>query len=429
MVKGEIFYFDVLWGVLTGPAAVAIARANDALALLPQQAQGLRSTVFAAKAIGLQMSGDYEEGISFINETLDDPDWSANARARLLVGQTYVCFMEGDLEGAQRSAGKSLKIATKNQLWRTLGEEHYLLGIGHYLRNEMDMAEPHLSLLVEKRVLSDPVYVAQAVCALTRIYHAQRQPEKASEAFGLAFSHLEDVENTFSLDILRAFQVELALDQGDLAQARRLSQLVDFDMNRPVWYHYMLQLTPIKLWLAEGRAKSLKKAHTALEQLKQQLLGLNRKTHSIDVLALQALAFEAQGDRRMAEEKLTTALCLGEPGGFIRSFVDLGPPMADLLTRLHEQEGAGMDTYISRILAAFQMEEPDTTTPDLENLLTKRELQTLRLLATDLSPQEIASEMTVSPTTVRTHARNAYQKLEVHSRFEAVQRAKEFGLL
>ena len=49
--------------------------------------------------------------------------------------------------------------------------------------------------------------------------------------------------------------------------------------------------------------------------------------------------------------------------------------------------------------------------------------------STDLSPQEIASEMTVSSTTVRTHARNAYQKLGVHSRFEAVQRAKELGLL
>jgi LuxR family maltose regulon positive regulatory protein len=196
---------------------------------------------------------------------------------------------------------------------------------------------------------------------------------------------LEDVENTFSLDILRAFQVELALDQGDLAQARRLSQLVDFDMNRTVWYHYMLQLTPIKLWLAEGRAKSLKKAHTALEQLKQQLLGMNRKTHSIDVLALQALAFEAQGERRMAEESLTTALRLGEPGGFIRSFVDLGPPMADLLTRLQKQEVAEMEAYISRILAAFQMEQPDTTAPDLDHPLTKREMQTLRLLATDLS--------------------------------------------
>lgn len=428
-VEGEIAYFDVMWGVLAGPAAVAIARGNDALALLPQQAQWIRSSVFGLKAIGLQMSGDYERSVSLINETLDDPDWSASARARLLLAQSCSCFMEGDLEGVQRSAGKSLKIVIKNQLWHTIGEGHYLSGIGHYLRNEMNMAESHLSILVEKRVLFDPFYVAQGVCALTRIYHAQRQPEKASEAFGLAFSHLEEVGSPFSLDILRAFQVELALDQGDLAQARRLSQPIDFDMNRPVWYHYMLQLTPIKLLLAEGSAKSLQKALTALEQLNQQLLGMNRKTHYIDVLALQALAHEAQGDRQMADERLTTALRLGEPGGFIRSFVDLGPPMADLLARLHEQGGTEMDAYISQILAAFQMEEPDTTAPDLKNPLTKRELQTLRLLAANLSPQEIASEMTVSLTTMRTHVRNIYQKLEVHSRLEAVQRAKELGLL
>ncbi len=429
MVKGEIAYYNILWGIMTGPAEVAIEQANTALSLLPQQAQWLRSGVLASKAVGLQMSGDIEKGISLINETLEDPDWTAIGRARLLVGQTCACFMEGNLEGVQQSAGKCLEIAIKNNLWATVMEEHYFLGIAYYLRNQLDMAESHLSVLVEKRVLAGPGYLAQAVCTLTCIYHARRQPEKASEAFGLVFSHLEEVGNTFFLDLLRAFQVELALDQGNLAQARRLSQLVDIDMNRPVWYHYTYQLTPIKLWLAEGGAKNVKKAVVALEQLSQQLLGLNRKLHYIDVLALQALAFEARGDRQLAEEKLTAALRLGEPGGFIRSFVDLGPPMADLLTRLHKQEVTGMDAYIFRILAAFQMEEPDTTTPDMENPLTRRELQTLKLLATDLSPQEIASEMTVSSTTMRTHARNAYQKLGVHSRFEAVQRAKELGLL
>jgi LuxR family maltose regulon positive regulatory protein len=88
-----------------------------------------------------------------------------------------------------------------------------------------------------------------------------------------------------------------------------------------------------------------------------------------------------------------------------------------------------MESYISQILAAFQMEEQNTPAPDLKNPLTKRELQMLRLLATDLSPQDIASEMTVSPTTTRTHIRNVYQKLGVHSRFEVVQRAKELTLL
>jgi LuxR family maltose regulon positive regulatory protein len=80
-------------------------------------------------------------------------------------------------------------------------------------------------------------------------------------------------------------------------------------------------------------------------------------------------------------------------------------------------------------MGAFQVEEQGPTVPDLKKPLTRRELQTLRLLKTDLSPQEIASQMTISDNTVRTHIKNIYRKLGVHGRFEAVQRAEEFSLL
>ncbi len=435
MVKGEIAYTDGLWGVLAGPPEWAVTRANDALAMLPVQAQWFRSTAHGLKTISFQMSGDYERSLNFINETLDDPSWPARFRARLFLAQTYSSFFEGDLEAVQQSASKCLKISIKNQLWHTVGEAQYLSGISHYLRNETDVAEPRLSALVDQRVSTIPDFVTHGVCALTRIYQAQQLPEMAREVFGLVFSHLEELGNTFSLEVLRAFQVELALDQGDLTEARRLSQSVDFEMDRPVWYYYVTQLTPIKLMLAEGKAKSLKKAAAALEQLDQQLLAMNRKTHRIDVLALQALVYDAQGDRQLADERLATALRLGQPGGFIRNFLDLGPPMAGLLARLHEQGGTEMEPYISQILAAFQMEEQGRTTqapvgePKREGPLTERELQTLRLLATDLTPQEIASKLTITVDTVRTHIKNVYKKLGVHSRFEAVQRANELGFL
>jgi LuxR family maltose regulon positive regulatory protein len=61
--------------------------------------------------------------------------------------------------------------------------------------------------------------------------------------------------------------------------------------------------------------------------------------------------------------------------------------------------------------------------------LTKREAEILTLMATDLSPEEMAGELFVSTVTVRTHIRNIYAKLDVHSRCEAVQAAKELGLL
>jgi LuxR family maltose regulon positive regulatory protein len=67
--------------------------------------------------------------------------------------------------------------------------------------------------------------------------------------------------------------------------------------------------------------------------------------------------------------------------------------------------------------------------PSLSESLTECESRILRLLATDLSPKEMAGQVFVSVATVRTHIRNIYAKLDVHSRFEAVKRAKELGLL
>jgi LuxR family maltose regulon positive regulatory protein len=131
-------------------------------------------------------------------------------------------------------------------------------------------------------------------------------------------------------------------------------------------------------------------------------------------------------------------------GGNLRSFVDLGAPMADLLLRLRGQEAEReYAEYIDQILAAFPDEvrakqtsefaatridhQPQKTT--LIEPLTTRELQVLKLLATDLSRQEIADKLYISPGTLHVHTKNIYRKLDVHKRTEAVQIAKEFGIL
>jgi len=61
--------------------------------------------------------------------------------------------------------------------------------------------------------------------------------------------------------------------------------------------------------------------------------------------------------------------------------------------------------------------------------LSERELQVLRLLAAGLSNPEIARQLYVAVSTIRPHAKSIYGKLNVHGRWEAVQRAKELRLL
>ena len=144
----------------------------------------------------------------------------------------------------------------------------------------------------------------------------------------------------------------------------------------------------------------------------------------LTIMMIWPTALFAQGDEPAAFQKLGESLALGEPGGFIRKFVDLGAPMHDLLIRLTEQEGAS--GYVNQILAAF-LRAPLKTS--LIEPLTGRELEVLRLLATEASTREIADTLVVSMGTLRTHTKRIYGELDVHSRFEAVQRAQSLGLL
>jgi LuxR family maltose regulon positive regulatory protein len=131
----------------------------------------------------------------------------------------------------------------------------------------------------------------------------------------------------------------------------------------------------------------------------------------IEILAVQALALDALGDRNRATDALRRAVALAEPEGYVRVFTFLGPRLAALRDAL--RTGA---------------EPPTTNATALVDPLSDRELDVLRLLRSDLSGPDIARELTVSLNTMRSHTKAIYSKLGVNNRREAVRRADELGL-
>jgi LuxR family maltose regulon positive regulatory protein len=129
------------------------------------------------------------------------------------------------------------------------------------------------------------------------------------------------------------------------------------------------------------------------------------------------------------------ALALGQLGGFIRLFVDEGPPMARLLS---EAAARGIaPQYTQRVLAAFppvgasQLPPGRADVPHaaLVETLSEREIEVLQHIAEGLSNQEIASRLYLSLHTVKVHSRNIYGKLGVHNRTQAVARARALNML
>jgi LuxR family maltose regulon positive regulatory protein len=148
----------------------------------------------------------------------------------------------------------------------------------------------------------------------------------------------------------------------------------------------------------------------------------------VELLVLQALAQQSQGDLPAARVPLERALALAAPEGYVRIFVDEGPPMAELLEAAAKRRITPQ--YVGQLLAALgQAEVSSPIDQGLIEPLSERELEVLRLLGTELDGPEIACELVVSLNTLRTHTKNIYSKLGVNSRRAAVRRAEEFDLL
>ena len=143
---------------------------------------------------------------------------------------------------------------------------------------------------------------------------------------------------------------------------------------------------------------------------------------------LEAIARDALGDPAAAGRAIERALDLAEPDGALLLF--LLHPAPGLLERhaRHRTAHPSLIAEILDLLAGKTPAPPAGLQAPLEPLSIS-EIRVLRYLPTNLSQPEIANELHVSRNTIRTHMSHLYAKLGTHSRTEAVERARELGLL
>jgi len=447
--------FDAMKGALHYLAAEgenAITSFQRALMHIPVHHKRGQLLGHTGYILAYQMVGDFETGFSIYQKAMERHiDRDNNYHAMYLGKLGLVHWIDADLTALQQTAESILDLAKDAPLSPISPYySRYFMGIIHYHRNELRYAEEKLSEVVKAHYTASPINFAHSAFALALTCQARGKPGQAREICKAVVADSIETNNADMLQIARAFEAELALRQGRLAEAFRWAESYQVKPFLPTFRFYMPQLTAIKIMLAQDTTAGRRQAADLLDQLHDFLTSIHNIRFQIDVLSLQALYHESGGEKAVAIEKLTEALNLAEPGGFIRLFVDLGPQMADLLKRLVRQNVA-LD-YIGRILAAFSDQEhrtaPDPTdhtsppsdhsmpkappqaiSQPLAELLTHRELEISNLLVQRLSNKEIAAKLLISPETVKKHLNNIYGKLNVRSRQQAVEKAQALGIL
>ncbi|MCL4562065.1 MAG: LuxR C-terminal-related transcriptional regulator [Chloroflexi bacterium] len=471
-----------------------------------EQFRSLPATIAIARAFHAQALGDVPGAVTYARRALDltpETNHLKRGQATALLGLAY--WASGDLEAANRTfAGYTMMLHTAGNILDAISTTCILadirMALGR-LREAASTLEQLLQFMVDQGEPMPPD-TTDLYRGLGELYRERGDLEAAAKYLLKSKELCEQAELLYKQRRLCVTQARLKQTRGDLDgaldllnEAERLYVRTPLPDVRPI------SALKARIWVTQGRLiealawarewslsfddelsylrefehitlarvliarykndpadGSIHEAMGLLERLLQAAEAGGRVGSIVEILMLQALAHEAQGNIPPALLSLERALTLAEPESYVRLFVDEGEPMRLLIADFRlwiEKQRRDSDHkligYSEKLLAAFSSpmvrsrsstDNQKSKTPALAagasvrnqrstliEPLSERELEVLKLLRSELSGPEIAQQLIISLHTLRTHTNNIYNKLGVNNRRAAVRRAEELDLL
>lgn len=310
-------------------------------------------------AFSYQAIGQGDGAIAVLNEALEEHATHRSSTAGLLFALSFVYLAAGKLHQVEYTARHLLHLAQQGGLTLSQNVAHWLLGVVSYEGSDLDTAVYHFSAVITNRHLAHFWVVREALFGLTLSYQAQGLGTQAKETVRALLEWMQEQHNVREIMTAYAFCGHLALVQDDVEQASQWLEMAREDEELgPMMYIEDQPVTRAWLLLAQGDEMSVARGQALLTHLLHHVEARHTTRKTIQVLVLQAWAYEAQGRMPEALEVLERAIALARPRGFLRTFADLtqlSRVLHELRKRRRSQKAfeRKFDTYVQHILAAM----------------------------------------------------------------------------
>ncbi len=438
-IGGEVAVLRTLMTAYTRFIPAAITYAQEALTLLPEDNYFLRSLAYHNLGVAYEFLDDSENAYRAYENGWHLAKKSGTLILKILNGTQLgdVRFVQGRLMEAEArylEVFEAMSAAEKNL---PLASMVYLgLGRLYYEWNRIDEAEKYLQQTVElSRKWEVADFMAIGLGFLLKVTDARRDWERSS----ILLEQVDEIMvrpvfSSVTSSYAKLLLVHFWLGRGEIDKAAAiLEEIHASDESGPhAYFIEIIGKARARISMARGLAETAVKI---IEETISKTEQYWRNTFVVELNAFLAIALQAQGETRRACETLKNTLIAAEKEHFVRSIIDEGRPMLDLL---REMEGQNMLPKYGERMAAVLEEELKTSRvlsqvskPDQKNgieYLSERELEVLQLIAQGYTNQEIADRLFVAISTIKTHVGNIYAKMGVKSRVQAAARAREFNL-
>ncbi|PKO15704.1 MAG: helix-turn-helix transcriptional regulator [Chloroflexi bacterium HGW-Chloroflexi-10] len=441
-----------------GDLAATVKYAEQALRIIPEDDFMMRAQALITLEVTHWTSGELEPAIQALGDWMNSMEKVGNFV--FVVASAFavadILVVQGRLREAIKTYQQYIKLASKH------GEDAQHITAHHYLGLALLQHEMGEDIAAEENLQK-----AREVGELTtlvdwpyRWHVAQARLKESGGDLEDALGQLDaarrvyvktPVPDTRPIDALKA---KVYLKQGRLALAQDWAYKRELSVDDEISYLSEFEhLTLVRVLMAENQNHQGSGSFLQVMGLLERLLNAaeaQRRTGSvIEILVVQALAYQVQGNLPLALASLERGLLLAQPEGYVRIFVDEGQPMRSLLLEFRpapavrqasriEKHSNGQNhsllVYVEKLLAGFEraVEKQPTTNPkkpDMVEPLSERELEVLRLIAMGLTNLQISQRLVLALSTIKGHNLRIFAKLQAQNRSEAVKHARELGLL
>ena len=437
LLAALIAVYRAVLAQIRGDVPTTVRHAREALNLAPEDDDLLRGAAEALLGLAAWASGDLEAALRIYGAGMARVQRSGSLSDALggAIALADIRITQGRLRDAIRTYEQALQLSAKHGEPVLRATADMYVGLSDLAREQGDLQAATRHLQASKDLGEHMGYPQNRY----RLHVVTARIRQAEGDLDGALDAIHEAQRLYMPDFipdvrpLPAQEARILLRQGRLAEANAWARARGLSPRDDLTYLREFEhVTLARVLLAQSTLDpsdgSARDAFALLGRLLRAAEDGQRTGNVIEILVLLALAHQVRGDMPAALAALGRALALGEPEGYVRVFLDEGPPMAALLQDAANR-GIAPD-YVRRLLtAAVRPEDNAGNKEALIEPLSERELDVLRLLATDLAGPEIARELVVSLSTVRSHTKAIYAKLGANNRRSAVTRAEELDLL
>jgi len=436
---GELLFFQGAVAYWTGDGEASLRHFEDAEVLLSEDQPLFRGLLHLLGGLSLLMCGHPERAVETLREHVRAAGRERGIYfSRLVAGLFFTHLMSGDLGRARAEAVRLESVASTSDIHYTRVWSSYMQACAHLHRNELDLAARHFADVAEQRFILHRAAAADGLVGLALSQELLGRGEAATETLELLSAFAREVNDPACLAVAESARARLGCLRGEgVGSGRWAGSIADPPESAELFMWLEVPcLTRARVWIAAGTAEGLERANALLEEVSRRSQAWHFTNQVIEAGALRSRALEKLGRNDEALACLAAAVGQAAPGGWVRPFLEAGPPMAELLGRLRRQ---GETSDFSRHLLDVLRERPTppagpvatrarvvvSNSVGIRETLTNREIDLLELLAQRLQNKEIAARLFVSPETVKSHLKRLFQKLGVHNRREAATVAAE----